>query len=167
MGFIIKKNFLEKQFFNNFKNILFSEEINWFFKKNMTKNDNYFFNHCFYKNYIPMSSFFEDFIRPILLKLNAVTVSEVRANLMLKKPYQYQSNFHVDRTFDCKTAILYMNTCNGYTLLYEDKKIKINSEENKILIFDSQIKHAAVSQTDEERRIVINFNYNEYDNKKF
>jgi len=52
-----------------------------------------------------------------------------------------------------------MNTCNGYTILDKKEKIKITSEENKILLFNSQIEHAAVSQTDVDRRIIINFNY--------
>jgi len=153
-------NFLDKEIFDNFKNILFSNKINWFFLPNMTKtNDHYFFNHCFYNNHIPQSIFFEEFIMPIIKKLNAVALLEVRANLSLKEKDPYQSSFHVDRPFECKTAILYINTCNGYTLLDEDKKIKINSQENKILIFNSQIKHSSVSQTDVDRRIVINFNY--------
>ncbi len=109
--------------------------------------------------YTPQSIFFEDLIVPVLKKLNAVAISEVRANLILKEDNSYQSEFHVDRPYECKTAILYINTCNGYTLLHKDKKIKINSEENKILIFNSQISHAGVSQTDVDRRIVINFNY--------
>jgi hypothetical protein len=155
----IKENFLEKGLFNNLQSLLFSEEINWFFKKNQTNNDSYFFNHCFYNNNIPCSVFYEDYIIPILKKLEAISVIEVRANLLLKKEQRYQSNFHIDRPFKCKTAILYMNTCDGYTVLDEIKKDKIKCEENKILIFDSQLKHSGVSQTDVDRRIVINFNY--------
>jgi len=159
MGFIIKENFLEKKLFNEFKNILFSKDINWYFRDKMTTNDHYFFNHCFYNHYTPLSPLFNEYIKPILEKLKVVAISEIRANLVLKENNPYQSTFHVDRHFECNTAILYMNTCNGHTLLHEDKKIKINSEENKILIFNSQIKHAGVSQTDVDRRIVINFNY--------
>jgi hypothetical protein len=160
LDYKIINNFLDKEVFNNLKNTLFSNKINWFFLPSMTNNkDHYFFNHCFYNHYMPQSIFFEEFIIPILKKLNVVAISEIRANLMLKKDNHYQSSFHVDRPFECKTAILYVNTCNGYTLLHEDKKIKINSEENKLLIFGSQTKHAGVSQTDVDRRIVINFNY--------
>ena len=152
-------NFLDEKIFNNLKNILFSNQINWFFLPAMTKNDHYFFNHCFYNLYKPYSEFFNEYITPVLEKLNPLALVEIRANLILKEDNHYQSNFHVDRPFQCKTAILYMNTCNGYTLLDENKKIKIHSKENKLLIFNSQIKHAGVSQTDVERRIVINFNY--------
>ena len=50
-----------------------------------------------------------------------------------------------------------MNNNNGYTLLGEKEKIKIESEANKLVIFNSQIKHCGVSQTDTDRRVVINF----------
>jgi len=152
-------NFLNKEFFDSLKDLLFSNKINWFFLPHMTYNDHYFFNHCFYNLHVPQSSFYLEYIEPILIKLEAKAIIEVRANLQLKGANQYQCNFHVDRPFKCETAILYMNTCNGYTILDKKEKIKITSEENKILLFNSQTEHAAVSQTDVDRRIVINFNY--------
>jgi hypothetical protein len=159
LNYKIINNFLEKNLFNKLQEILFSEDINWYFKKNMTNNDNYFFAHCFYNNHIPMSPFYNEYIIPIFKKLNAKSLIEIKANLMLKKENVFKSNFHTDRDFKCNTAILYINTCNGYTLLDDVKNIKINCEENKMLIFDSQINHSAISQTDVDRRIVINFNY--------
>ena len=63
---------------------------------------------------------------------------------------------HVDFK-DCKTAIFYLNTNNGYTLF--DKGDKIPSLENRVVEFDSNLKHCAVDHTDTKYRIVINFNY--------
>jgi hypothetical protein len=159
MKYQIKDNFLNKNQFNNLKNILMSEELPWFWKENMTKNDNYFFNHCFYNHGCPQSNLFVENINPILKKLECKAIIEIRANLMLKKELCYNSNFHCDKSFDCKTAILYMNTNNGFTILNEKEKIKIKCVENRMLTFDSKISHAAFSQTDVDRRIVINFNY--------
>lgn len=155
----IIKNFLQKDLFLELKEILMSDSIAWYWKPHMTTNDSYFFNHCFFSKNTVQSSLYNRFIIPMLNSLNCKSVSEVRANLMLKKEKRYTSNFHVDRDYLCKTAILYINTCNGYTILKKDKKIKVNCIENNILIFDSQIEHAGVSQTDVDRRIVINFNY--------
>jgi hypothetical protein len=152
-------NFLQKDVLINFKNLLMSSTVPWYWKENMTKNDSFFFNHCFYNYNSPKSNLFEEFITPMLIKLKCNALIEVRANLMLKKNICYNSNFHIDKNFNCKTAIFYVNTNNGYTLLDKDKKIKIECIENRMLIFDSKILHAAFSQTDEERRIVINFNY--------
>lgn len=156
MGFIIKENFLDKEFFNRLKDLIFSNDISWFFRSSMSEGDHYFFNHSFYNDYRPFSVFFDDFIYPVVKKLDAKGINEIRANLLIKQDKVYQSNFHVDKPYKCKTAVLYMNTCNGYTIL---KNQKIKCEENKILIFDSEIEHAIVSQTDTDRRIIINFNY--------
>ena len=158
LNYKVINNFLDKEFFYRLQNLLFSKDTNWFFQNSMTVGgkDNYFFSHSFYYDFLPRSPYFNDFIIPIVEKLNAKSLIEIRANLMLKQEKVFQSDFHTDRPFKCNTAILYMNTCNGHTVLDD---IKVNCEENKIVIFDSQIKHAAVSQTDIERRMVINFNY--------
>jgi hypothetical protein len=158
MKYRIIKNFLDKPLFRKLQQLLFSEQMVWYWKENMTKNDNYFFNHCFY-NQMPVSTLYMEYIEPLRDKLNWAALMEARANLMLRQPTSYQSHFHRDRPFHSTIAILYMNNCNGQTLLGEQEKIPINSEENKLLIFDSQIKHCAKSQTDMLRRIVINLNY--------
>jgi hypothetical protein len=154
-------NFLEKNLFNELKEILFSNKVAWFLLDSMTKNekDSYFFNHCFYNHNKINSIFFDPFIVPILDKLECKSLIEARANLIFKKEKQYFSSFHIDRPFKCTTAILYLNSNNGYTILDEKEKIKIDCVENRMLIFDSDISHCGVSQTDEEKRLVINFNY--------
>jgi hypothetical protein len=155
---IVKNNFLENCFFNEFKKIMFSNDINWYLNDHMTTNDNYFFYHNFFSNFIIRSFYFEKYIIPILKELQFLALDEARANLMLRKEKIYKSNFHKDRPFICKTAILYMNNCNGYTIFDETEQFKLNCTENTVVIFDSSIEHCAVSQLDTEKRIVINFN---------
>ena len=41
----------------------------------------------------------------------------------------------------------------------EKEIIKIDSVENRILIFDTDISHKMISATDTKRRIIINLNY--------
>jgi hypothetical protein len=159
LNYKIIDNFLPKENFNKLKNLLFSEDIPWYYREHMTNTGEGFFCHCFYNHSQPDSNFYFEYIIPIMNKLNFLSIIQVRANLQLKKEKQYFSEFHTDYPFKCKTAIFYINTCNGYTILDEKLKIKINCEENKMLIFDSNIPHCAVSQTNEERRFVINFNY--------
>ena len=114
-------------------------------------------SHNFYDNK-PNSIFIsKDYIVSIIQRLKVNMVSEVRANLLFKTTKHIKSDFHVDKPFYCNTALLYMNTNNGYTML--KNKIKIKTEENKLLIIDTKTPHAAVSQTDRDRRIVINLNY--------
>ena len=55
------------------------------------------------------------------------------------------------------TAILYINTNNGWTKFKGGGKIKC--VENRIVIFDSNIQHAGFTCTDKKRKVVVNFNY--------
>ena len=96
-------------------------------------------------------------INPIIKKLSVRVIDEIRANLLFKTKQHIQSEFHVDKDYFCNTAIFYINKNNGYTLLKDKTKIKV--EENKLLIIDTKTYHAAVTATDTDRRIVINFNY--------
>jgi hypothetical protein len=50
-----------------------------------------------------------------------------------------------------------MNTNNGKTIFKNGKQI--NSIENRIVIFDSNLQHTGTSHTDTKRRVLINFNY--------
>lgn len=162
MIYKVIKNFCEKDHFDNLKNFLFSKNCPWFFLDSMTNNpkkkDHYFFNHCFYSHHEIQSREWY-LIDPIVKKINMSGINEIRANLTLKKEKVYKSNWHNDRPYPCNTAILYMNTCNGYTLLDKNKKIKIPSVENSLLLFDSSVEHQMVSHTDVDRRVVLNMNY--------
>lgn len=87
---------------------------------------------------------------------------------------------HVDMPFAHKTGLFYFNKCNGDTLIYKekycegynkivfDKKVRsqqneilqtITPEENKLVIFNGLMYHSSSSQTNTDRRVVINFNY--------
>ena len=161
MNYEIIENFLEQEQFLHIQEQLMSTEndIPWYYRKKMTNNDNFYFRHMIYGNHMQLSTVFDTIARPLLKKLNCIAPIQVRANLVLAKDKPFQSEFHVDNNFECKTAIYYVNTNNGYTLLDREKQIKVPCEANKILIFDSNIEHAMVSQTDTPRRIVINLNY--------
>ena len=165
----VQRNFLDQAFFDQFQKFIFSHEMGWHWEEHQVPialdlqspqhDDRSFFSHTCFQKHEPCSPLYSRFMVPILRGLQSKLVSNVRANCLIKDSKPHTSNFHSDTDYPCHTAILYMNTNNGYTLLGEKEKIKITSEENKIVVFDSQTKHCAVSQTDRERRIVINFNY--------
>jgi len=164
MNYKVIKNFLPIKEFKILQDYLFNSEIGWFFRDTQTKdskNKDYYFTHSFYNNFRINSEVFIPLIVPILNRLNAVMIDEVRANLTVNRFKQIKSEAHIDRPYkNYTTAILYINTNNGYTNLnISNKDIGILSEENKMLIFNNGIKHNAVSQTDTSKRIIINFNY--------
>ena len=66
--------------------------------------------------------------------------------------------YHIDQSFNnAKTAIYYVNSNNGWTE-FETGEV-VNSVANRIVIFDSNIKHVGYSCTDEKTRVVLNINY--------
>ena len=94
-------------------------------------------------------------------KLNIERVDKFKANCNYKTTEQNTGWFHTDyddgRKNEMTTSILYMNTNNGGTK-FEDGTF-VNSVSNRMVTFDCSIKHAPVSCTDSNRRIVVNINY--------
>ena len=56
------------------------------------------------------------------------------------KRFEFHTDF-ADNFENQKTAIFYMNTCNGGTVFQD--KTEIQSEENKAIIFDGNTEHKA------------------------
>jgi len=164
IGVEITKNFLDKNFFKDLQKLVTKSEFAWFQRKTMvagTTNNLGYFTHSFYNdNRINCDTYFK-YIIPILEKLNSKAVIEVRANLTPSVFFKDKNcDFHTDNNFNCKTAILYLNTCDGGTEFKIDNKLKfIQSEENKIVIFDSNIEHRATTSQNSDFRYILNFNY--------
>ena len=55
------------------------------------------------------------------------------------------------------TGVFYINTCNGGTKFKNGPKVK--SVANRVVIFDTNFEHAAVTCTDKQSRVVVNFNF--------
>ena len=67
------------------------------------------------------------------------------------------TDFEEDVASHWTTAILYINTNNGFTE-FEDG-VKVESIANRLVMFPSNFKHRGITQTDEQTRIMINFNF--------
>lgn len=164
-SFKIIDNFLDDEFYKNLNTVIKGEFFNWFIEKedttNNNKNLNGFFNHNFFNNYEPASPYFKTLIVPILEKLNICSIINIRANLSLRDVDTIESGVHTDNESNSAyTAILFLTKCNAKTVLkLPEKKINVESIENRILIFKSKIKHKVIYHTDVHKRFVINFNF--------
>tara|TARA_R110000796_G_scaffold3249_1_gene12695 strand:+ start:206 stop:712 length:507 start_codon:yes stop_codon:yes gene_type:complete len=158
----IHKNFLEKQFFLSLKSLITDIDFPWRFRPRMTNsdsNENFYFTYSFFNELKINSTYYDNFIIPILNQLNCIAPIQIRANLNIKKKGA-KSGWHIDYPTKSKTAILYLNNCDGGTELQLKGKNKfIKSEENKIVIFDASIKHRGIVQTDTQTRYFLNLNY--------
>jgi|TARA_R110000803_G_scaffold192035_1_gene254772 hypothetical protein len=161
------KNFLPQNYFDDLKKLILFPDFTWYKREGMTPNSNIdlgYFTHSFYTRFQATSNMYTKFIIPILDQLNASSVIDVRANMFPSVFYKKQkAEFHVDCTFkNFKTAILYINNCDGGTELFINKKVKFTkAEENKILIFDGDVPHRGTVSKKTDFRYIINFNYYE------
>ena len=157
--FIVIENVLKKENFLTIKNTLEGGSFPWYFSKVLTEkiNNNFQFVHTFYNNFTVNSNFY-DLIIPIIEVLKPLSLIKIKANLLPQEKNIIEHGMHVDHYHkNCKTAIYYVNTNNGYTKFLD--KTKILSEENKLLIFNTEEEHTGTTCTNALRRIVINFNY--------
>ena len=161
MNYKIIKNFLDSQLFNKIKFLVMDTEFPWRKRDGMTphKNDKMYFNHCFYNNMKETAGAYEPIIIPILNELNAVAPVQVRANMFISELFE-KCDWHRDYNFNCKSAILYLNDCDGGTeLKINDEVIFIKADANKMLVFDSYVLHRGTISKKEQIRYIINFNY--------
>ncbi len=149
-------NFLEEKEINNITDYLNQNTTTWYFRSSMVDNDNQFYlTHSFYNHFLPCFDF--DLVRPLVEKLNMSAIVEIRANLNIKQNKSIECKEHVDFDYPgLKTAILYTNTCNGATIIGGKR---VDSIKNRLVIFDTNTKHKIVTQTDIQKRIIINMNF--------
>lgn len=159
------ENFLEEKDFLKIKNNVCGENFPWFFNEKITSSEDFFnlnnfqFVHVFYKEFSVNSQYFE-LLTPLIEKINPASILKIKANLNTFTKEKYISGYHTDQDYIFgKTAVYYLNTNNGGTILDDENKTFFNNKENSILIFDSNIKHAGISSTNSKNRVLININY--------
>ena len=64
---------------------------------------------------------------------------------------------HTDYKFSHTGALYSLNTCDGFTKLYDGTKV--DSVANRILIFDASTSHNSSTTTTSAGRFNINFNF--------
>ena len=158
-------NYLPKEQFENIKNTICEDNMNfpWYYNKflnnrNYGEIDNHFyFVHVIYVNYLKNTNYFDDLL-PLINKINPKALIRIKANGYPKNGDKIIThNFHTDYDFSHKGAILYLNTCNGKTILEDGTEI--DSVANRILFFDSSKPHSSTNCTDAKMRFNININY--------
>ena len=125
--------------------------------------DQFQFTHTFYDDNAPQSPYMQQ-INCFLDLLQPVALFRIKGNLLTRLPTIVSHPFHVDMGFlseekqkEWTTSIFYVNTNNGYTI-FEDGT-KVESVANRMLTFPANMKHTGTTCTDQQSRIVINFNY--------
>jgi hypothetical protein len=167
----IKDNFLKQDDFDRVKKLLTENDFPWFFRDkyyamdwfdHQDELDKFQFTHTFYEDDMVRSEHmnqlncFMELIRPI-------SIFRITTNLLPRTSDIVENALHVDmflpeeKLKQWTTALFYVNTNNGYTK-FEDGT-KVESVENRMIIFPANMKHTGTSCTNQKTRVVINFNY--------
>ena len=152
----ILDNFLPLKTFRHIQDMLMSNDFPWYFCDKIVYPNNglYQFYHYFvYKEYRPYFSLIE----PCVKELGIKNIARIKANLNPKTVFHRSGGFHIDDPRMPFTSIFYINTNNGWTKFKGGCKVKC--VENRMVIFDSNIKHCGFTCTNENRKVVVNFNY--------
>jgi hypothetical protein len=152
-------NFLEKEKFLKIKNLMLSANFPWFYNDRVSVEklkNSFYFTHTFIKEG-RVNSDICDVIYPIFNKLKLKSVIRAKSNFYPKTTEIEEHEKHIDFKFKHKGCIFYVNTNNGFTRL--KNKEKIESIENRVLLFDSSIEHNSSTCTDQNGRLNININF--------
>ena len=97
---------------------------------------------------------------PIIDRISDLKVLlRVSLNLTFATPEPNVSQFHIDNHIQNSfTNIFYLNSNNGGTK-FEKSGDVVQSQRNRLVMFPSFLKHAAVNTTDTKLRWVLNINY--------
>lgn len=161
----IHDNVLPQEQFQQLKTFILSNNFSWFYSPYKVASDKYDganemydfqFTHNFYSDYSPKSPFIS-LIEPIIQIINPKSIVRIKANLTTSTPKIINYGYHKDLDFRGETAIFYINSNDGYTI-FEDGT-RVESIENRLLRFDSQMIHTGTSCTNEKVRCVLNLNY--------
>jgi len=169
----IVDNFLNKSEYDNLKNHIMVHDFPWYYCNEKVIDSDIDYNYQFIHNVIQNghidSPITFEVLKPLLNKLNAKTIFRVKINLTTKTNKIIEYPLHRDinvkdekdvellRKDNFKVALYYMNTNNGYTYFEDGKKIK--SVENRLTKFDNITYHSGTTCTDNNKRVVININY--------
>ena len=169
MRIVIKENFVPQDFFTKMQSLMLGEEFPWYFSEPIDMDqlkpdllcdplDNFQLCHTFYANDKPVSSFYPVFIKPFVKALGMRHLIRIKLNLNLRTQNIIKQGFHVDNNYhDSFTSILYVNTNDGYTEFENGKKVE--SVENRLVTFDTPLRHTGTSCTNQKYRLTLNLNY--------
>jgi len=170
-------NLISKPYLKDLQSYFLSGISEWYFSDNLTTKeqgglDSYGFNMRLHWNGQFVSNFVGTSIRSLVFTAqehveNYINrpqqIVRVRADMTVYNSNQYRHELHTDFPEEHMTAIFYMNTSDGNTLLFDrdGKKLiqEIEPVENRLVIFDGLMWHTGHSPSKHKSRVLINMNF--------
>jgi hypothetical protein len=164
----IKDNFLDQNCFDDLENFMMYPQCPWYYQDRIDTKDEdgttFQFIHIFFQTPQGASSEFMSVLDPTIGKINPLSLLRIKANLLTRTPNIVVNTLHQDMVGmsnrikgQWTTSILYLNTNNGYTEFKDGTTVE--SVANRLVTFPADTWHRGTSCTDQNIRVVINFNY--------
>ena len=166
-------NFLPSLLFNEIKStIVFNISFPLFISTGVVVEDseeyslnknswNYYFVHLLYYDHKPYSQFYEElssrFLPSLYEKCDLKSLMRMKINYYPHTETLREHGKHQDDTYSHKAAVFSLNTCDGFTRMEDGTKI--DSVENRLLIFDGMSFHNSSTTTNTKGRYNINLNF--------
>ena len=162
----IYDDFLPKDGFFYLENYIFSKKFPWYYASVLGEGpdrlcdelDDMQFINMMYLDFMPQGNEFH-IVEPIIRspELRVTSLFRIKANMNPRTQEIIKHGFHLDVPYNETTAIYYVNSNDGYTE-FEDGT-KVESVANRLVKFNSNIRHTGTTCTDSKIRCLINFNY--------
>jgi hypothetical protein len=160
--FEIIDNFLDNKFFDRiYTNVVLSHHHIWRFSPYLNINHTTIDNDCYFESLIFQDKqiYLDNYrlFEPFWTLLNIKELLRIKANCYPSKEKLIVHSPHVDYPFAHRGAILYLNTCDGFTKL--SNGTTVDSVRNRLLLFNAGEKHQSTNCTNCKARFNINFNF--------
>ena len=159
-------NFIHPEQFQHIQNVMLGSEFTWNYNDGIVGSDDppgtFQFTHTFFaaRGVTPDP---DKVIKSPWLSILDLVVRQlggsgwrIKANMGPRTLDIRRNKFHIDFP-NITTAVYFINTNNGWTEFQNGDKVE--SVENRIVIFDSNTMHTGTTCTNEKVRVLINFNY--------
>ena len=157
-------NFLPQDQFDNLKKLATGPDMLWHKVDKINEEhdekkdfDLMFVHLLFESNIYPPTSQFFQYFGFLQDRLNCKSLRRMKLNLYPHTSEMRTHASHIDYDFEHKGCILSFNTCDGATILEDGTKV--DSIENRALIFDASKPHSSTSTTNTRARYNLNINY--------
>ena len=165
-------NFLSEEDFENITDVVGGSEIDWHYSYSVAdgskEESDMYFIHLLYMGLAempkdgtipepPKKSQFYDLFEPVFNRLPEFNLLlRAKVNLYGRTQEIVHHPDHVDMKQPHRGAVFSLNTCNGGTVINNEK---FDSIANRMLFFDPSKPHHSTTCTDSKRRVNININY--------
>ena len=155
-------NFLDAADMEDLKNIVLGDRFPWYMNDGVSyDSDGHLqFTHSTFKNDEFVSSYTLGGLDIFKEKLNIKKLVRAKFNLLNRTETIIEHDFHTDveePSDDMMTAILYLNSNDGYTRF--ENSDKVHSVENRLVLFNANLPHGGSTCTNKKYRAVFNLNF--------